>query len=241
MRTPDEVFKEVMPLYVQNGPHFMCIVLDTATFKGLITEEEAEKARKEISDFLQYLVKKAKDEGIYVSDVDEYDAKKVLSTALGLFDVSWDVKVGERIYSNWKARESTVLDLVYDAKTSKVDVAQVFKKVIDNGHYPAFEDKGNTPYMCNSLTEAESAGVITYLECFAAGNVIDSYLDCLRELVPEKDANKNVSDWWDSGVSLVAARRLLKLPVDIASLTAVYADWDNRPFKAEHVTYLTGE
>ena len=86
--------------------------------------------------------------------------------------------------------------------------AEVFKLAIDLGHYNYWEG------MCMALIQLAHEGKITPMERRLAVLDIDRYLEVL-----------------DTGaVYLRHALRYCGLPYDEAATTALYLDWDNRPY-----------
>lgn len=86
--------------------------------------------------------------------------------------------------------------------------AEVFKLAIDLGRYNYLEG------MCVALSELEMEEKITRTERQLAGLDIDRYLEVL-----------------DTGaVYLRSALEYCGLPYDEEATTALYLDWDNRPY-----------
>lgn len=96
--------------------------------------------------------------------------------------------------------------------------AEIFKLAIDLGRYYCWTG------MCITLSELESEGVITGTERLLAAKEIDRYMATLKEGAPKREGD----------LYLRTTLRYLGLPYDNKATTAIYLDWDSRPFRREH-------
>lgn len=93
--------------------------------------------------------------------------------------------------------------------------AELFKLAIDLGRYYYWTG------MCITLGELEDGGAITRTERVLAAEEIARYMDRLKE-----GASKPTSILY-----LREALRYRGLPYDKEATTAIYLNWDNRPFR----------
>ena len=96
--------------------------------------------------------------------------------------------------------------------------AEVFKLAIDLGRYDYWEG------MCIALGELESEGVITGTERLLAAKEITRYMDKLKAGAPKREGD----------LYLRTVLRYRGLPYDKKATTAIYLDWDNRPYKDDN-------
>ena len=93
--------------------------------------------------------------------------------------------------------------------------AEVFKLAIDLGRYDYWEG------MCINLEELELEGIITRAEERLAIKEVTKYMDTLTAgATPQFRATY-----------LRGALKYAGLPYDEEATTAIYLDWDNRPFR----------
>lgn len=90
--------------------------------------------------------------------------------------------------------------------------AEIFKLAIDLGRYRYWEG------MCLILDDLRIEGVITGTESLLAAKDIDRYMATLKE----------------GALYLRSALKYCGLPYDEESTTALYLDWDNRPYKDDN-------
>lgn len=90
--------------------------------------------------------------------------------------------------------------------------AELFKLAIGLGRYRYWEG------MCLILDDLRIEGVITGAEMLLAAEEITRYMDRLKE----------------GALYLRSALKYCGLPYDEEATTALYLDWDNRPYKGDN-------
>ena len=90
--------------------------------------------------------------------------------------------------------------------------AELFKLAIDLGRYRYLWG------MCLTLDDLRIEGVITGTEMLLATEEITRYMDRLKE----------------GALYLRSALKYCGLPYDEEATTAIYLDWDNRPYKDDN-------
>ena len=97
--------------------------------------------------------------------------------------------------------------------------AEIFKLAVDLGRYDYWEG------MCITLDELEVEGVITRAEELHATREITSYMDTLRAGASPRAMVAYLRDVLEA----------VGLPNDEEATTAIYLDWDNRPYDDYYV------
>ena len=96
--------------------------------------------------------------------------------------------------------------------------AELFKLAIDLGRYDYWEG------MCITLGELEVEGVITRAEELHATVEITNYMDRLKAGATPRAGAAYLRD----------ALEYVGLPHDEEATTALYLDWDNRPYEVDY-------
>lgn len=96
--------------------------------------------------------------------------------------------------------------------------AEIFKLVVDLGRYGYWEG------MCINLEALELEGVITKTERVLAAKEIARYMDKLKEGATRRTGAGYLRE----------ALECVGLPHGKEATTAIYLDWDNRPYKDDY-------